>query len=696
MNQNFRLPLLLLAASLLFSFRLYATQPQGDTIWCVASKDNDLASLLEREGYVLVRGGNTQTALFLAPQGAPVLLLGDGKRQVGRLSKEDIALIEKKRLRVYADFTSLPGQTPEIREAGWERVVVTEKMGKLSPMDLLSVNRARFFVTKPVRPSLVLARVAGFDDAVFGLDGTQAYPLVDRPNKNICVSTAYLSDFSRLRFMPENRWKTFWEYLLSDLTQKEVRFNSWPELVSPAYGAKEQLPDSAMIHAVRKGVEWFWGGHFLVHDSWKADYLDKYQGFDSPVGPALPVESLDGDGSMGILEGHCSAIDADGLQTYRYCLRTDVHGEAAMALTLAGKLLGQEQYVQVAHRLIDFAVKESTMGPRSDPSNPAYGLLSWGFPDNYRRGVYYGDDNARFLLGALLAAYMMKEHSWDDKLRTAIDANFQTTGVEGFRGSRLDDPDVQKNGRDFYRKRHLVNPHPHYESWMWAVYLWLYSQTGEKKYLDLSESGISLTMKAYPDGWRWTNGIQQERGRMVLPLAWLYRVSPTEEHRAWLNRVVADLKANQVECGAIREELGDPSKGDFGGPHSNAEYGGGEAPLIFKNGDPVADMLYTSNFAFFGLNEAARATGDANIRQMTNKLADFLVRIQACSQDVPGVDGAWYRAFNYRDWNWWASNADAGWGSLSTLTGWIQSWIVGTLAMMQMDTSYWELTHDKK
>ena len=181
---------------------------------------------------------------------------------------------------------------------------------------------------------------------------------------------------------------------------------------------------------------------------------------------------------------------------------------------------------------------------------------------------------------------------------------------------------------------------------------------------------------------------------MVLPLAWLYRVSPTDEHRAWLNRIIADLKANQVECGAIREELGDPSKGDYGGPRSNAQYGGSEAPLIFRNGDPVADMLYTSNFAFFGLNEAARATGDASIRQMTDNLANFLVRIQACSQDAPGVDGAWYRAFNYRDWNWWASNADAGWGNLSTLTGWIQSWIVGTLAMMQMNTSYWELTHE--
>lgn len=81
---------------------------------------------------------------------------------------------------------------------------------------------------------------------------------------------------------------------------------------------------------------------------------------------------------------------------------------------------------------------------------------------------------------------------------------------------------------------------------------------------------------------------------------------------------------------------------------------------------------------------------------VTDKLGDFLVRIQACSDKQQDVDGAWYRAFNYRDWNWWASNSDAGWGNLGTLAGWTQSWIVGTLAMMQMNTSYWELTHGQK
>ncbi len=679
---------ILLVAAML---RATAAQPR-DTLWCVSAPDNDLVELLGSEGYRVVRCGNNLTALFLAPEGAPVLLLGTDAQKPSQLAENELELITRKRLRVFADFAWTGAEEPQLRKVVNERVVVPKTFGSLSPMQLLSINQANFFEAKSHNPSLVLARVVGFDNAVFGLTDTEIFPLVDSPAPGVTLSTARLSEFSKLRLMPERHWQSFWENMLTNLTGQEVKFGSWPSQAWPAYSQDAQLPDSARIHAVRKGVEWFWKGHFLVHPSWRAAYLEKYQNIWLPQGPALPADAPDGDGSMGILEGHYSAIDAKGKQDYRYWLRTDVHGEAAMALTLASKLLRNDTYTQTARRLVDFSLNAASQGPRKDPKSPVYGLLSWGLYD-VTLDVYYGDDNARYLLGALLAAHLMGEKGWDERFRLAIDANLETTGLDGFHGDRLEGRDIEKNGRDFYRNRHFVNPHPHYESWMWAVYLWQYSLTGEKKYLETSKKGIKATMEAYPDEWKWTNGIQQERARMVLPLAWLYRVEPTEEHRQWLDLMVGELRKNQMPCGAIREELGDPSKGDFGGPTRNSQYGRGEAPLIFRNGDPVADMLYTSNFAFFGLNEAARATGDAEIQKMTDRLADFLVRIQVCSQNQPDVDGAWYRAFNYRDWNWWASNSDAGWGALSTLTGWIQSWIVSTLAMREMNTSYWELTH---
>jgi hypothetical protein len=227
---------------------------------------------------------------------------------------------------------------------------------------------------------------------------------------------------------------------------------------------------------------------------------------------------------------------------------------------------------------------------------------------------------------------------------------------------------------------------------MWALYLWLYDKTGYEPLLQKAKSAIRITMEMYPDEWLWTNGIQQERARMILPLAWLVRIEDTAEHREWLDRIVSKLLENQVESGAIREELGGADKGRYGRTKSNQEYGLHEAPLIFENGDPIADMLYTSNFAFFSLNEAAHATGEERYQEALEKLSDFLTRIQVKSDKFEDLDGAWFRAFDFDRWEFWASNADVGWGAWGTLTGWTQSWIVGTQVLVLQNQSYWELT----
>ncbi|MNT96728.1 hypothetical protein D3C72_2388950 [compost metagenome] len=56
------------------------------------------------------------------------------------------------------------------------------------------------------------------------------------------------------------------------------------------------------------------------------------------------------------------------------------------------------------------------------------------------------------------------------------------------------------------------------------------------------------------------------------------------------------------------------------------------------------------------------------------------------------MDGAWFRAFEYKRWEYWGSNADAGWGVWGTLSGWTQSWIVATQVLTEQNKSFWELT----
>jgi hypothetical protein len=129
---------------------------------------------------------------------------------------------------------------------------------------------------------------------------------------------------------------------------------------------------------------------------------------------------------------------------------------------------------------------------------------------------------------------------------------------------------------------------------------------------------------------------------------------------------------------------------------SNEQYGTCETSLLQTNGDPVSDMIYTSNFALLGLTEAAAATGDEKLRLAGDRLAEFLVRIQIRSPSHPELDGGWFRGFDYRRWDYWGSNGDAGWGTWCTETGWTQGWIVAGLALRQMNTSLWTLTRESR
>lgn len=670
-----------------------------ETFYCTGSDDNDLVTLLQQQGYNLVLFESAEEVINAAPEGSPVLLLAAAEYpdKYNTIDATILDEIAKKKLKVYAEYVLLPNVPDSIakpRALDLERVVVTDTtfFKGLPYMGLLTINGSYIIPSVAESPQLVVAKVAGFDKAEYGLTGTEVYPLLYNYNDNLLIATAPLSRFATTRFSPEASWRKVWEAILLDLTGQPFSFNEWLSYVNPAFDGNIPLPETARRESVSKGIEWFYNGHFLIDESWKADWLDKYIGDGSmPVGPELPPDLKNGDGSQGVLEGHCSFIYHDGKQKYRYWLRDDVQGESAMAFSLSGKLLGNDDFLKVARNLNNFSFDKFRDGPRNDPKSPSFGLLGWSSTHPY---VYYGDDNARSILGSMTAAAILQDNQWNQKLLECIVANFRTTGVNGFRGERLEDPDIQKNGWKHYFNGDLISPRPHFESWMWACYLWLYKKTGYEPLLERSKKGIRLTMEGYPDKWVWTNGIQQEKARMILPLAWLVRIEPTEEHKKWLDFMVNELLKNQVECGAIREELGDPAAGTFGKTKSNEDYGKHEAPLISHNGDPIADMLYTNNFAFAGLNEAAKATGDPKYIEAVNKLSDFLTRIQVRSEKYKNLDGAWFRAFNYQNWDYWASNADAGWGAWSTLTGWIQSWIISMQVLLEMDSSLWDITKD--
>ena len=198
-----------------------------------------------------------------------------------------------------------------------------------------------------------------------------------------------------------------------------------------------------------------------------------------------------------------------------------------------------------------------------------------------------------------------------------------------------------------------------------------------------------MMMAAYPN-WRLeANRVETERCRMLLPLAWLVRVDDTPEHRKWLDTIAQYVIDLQDESGAIPQIPGHVVE-------SNDGYGTGECALTHEAGDPATDALYAINFAFIGMHEAAAATGNPDYAKSAEKMADFFIRTQTQSQRHPELDGTWYRGFDFRKWDYWGSDGDAGWGVWSNEIGWTHSWITATLTLRQMQTNLWDLTKTSK
>jgi hypothetical protein len=608
-----------------------------------------------------------------------------------------LAAIRAKRLRVYVEFPErLPGlEAGKVEGTRFERAVVTgEVFGPALPrLSILGINGLRYVSLAATNAEICAARVAGFDTALYGLPPS-THPLLFRHSEgNLLVATTALSRFVTARYGPAEAWSAVWKYLLDwvapDAKIPQLR---WKPLVRATFGPAEPLPRDAERRALRRAVDWFRNSRLLLHP----DRLREVDQAALGEGwlPAAPAGSAIGDGSLGILEGPLSIIQADGGQMQSVARRGDCTAESAMALAFGGRVFGESNSAVIACNLLDFYYFDSKarQGERGDPRHGAYGLVAWGISSPAWYVANYGDDNARLLLGTMAASALLGEERWDAAMMQCLLANLRTTGVNGFRGDRIDLDALGQHGWRYFYDREVVNLAPHFEAYLWACFLWAYQQTGDEIFLNRTLKAIRATMEAFPKRLRWTNGLSQERARMLLPLAWLVRVQDTPEHRQWLRDTLEGLLALQDACGGLREELGPPGQGLMPPPRSNEEYGLNEASLIQRDGDPVADMLYTVNFAFLGLHEAAGALKEPRWRQAEDKLALFLVRIQTRSESRPELDGGWFRAFDMRRWEAWASNADAGWGAWAMESGWTQGWIASVLALRQLNTTLWDLT----
>ena len=688
-----------IGAFLVLQAKVAAAQ-RTDLAFC-CSADNDLFRVLKASGMDCPRSDQAGEAVDNAPHGATVMILADG--YPAQRTQVDAAVFERataKGLQLYIEYpASIPGLAfGPPRKTSWERVVVaSEAFGDTLPaMQILMAQGCQFLPTTADHPLLITGRVAGFDRAVFGLPKERWPILFELPERKLTIATTKLSGFVTGRYAPSREWRILWEQLLGRLTGGGPVTLQVAPLVHPAYASAEPLPADVEKQSLAAFTRWVADAKLLVHPS-QREALHKLLAGNAESLPMPPADAPSGDGREGLLEGFASEIAWDGSQQQRAPLRCDCHAEVAACMALDALVNGNARSRKNAENLLDYVcfTSEAMRGGRGNPAHPAFGHVAWGVVAPAWRIANYGDDNARVIEATMLAAACLRSDRWDEPILRALLANLRTTGKLGFRSDRIDMGPLEQLGWRHFADAETVNPSPHFEAGMWTCYLWAYGRTGHKPFLETARAGITRTMAVYPDGWRWRNN--PERVRMIHALAWLCRVENTALHRDWLRRVLADLLACQDPAtGAIREVGGRTGNAFYMSPTSNEEYGTREMPIIQDDSDSASDQLYVTGFTLLVLHESRRVLDDPTLKEAENKLAAYLCRIQTRSERLPYLNGGWFRAFDFKRWEYWASSGDAGWGAWSLEAGWGQAWGAIAMGLRTLDTTMWDLTADSR
>ena len=452
---------------------------------------------------------------------------------------------------------------------------------------------------------------------------------------SVMMCTFELHNFSRARFAPRKSWETLIRYIAHWLTGAETFVMPEPTV---HHDFDTDLTDDAVFEsfrwdAVERGIGWL--NRFLI----------------------------DG-GRGGIKEGLRHNIDPDGHQTTANSVRTDCCGEALGAFRFYAALTGGEAYDGIADNLADFV-----LGPMQVQGGMFDGMLRW---TDTAWQVCYQDDVARALLPMLYDCLLFGHKKRFDDICRALDFLVRTTAKDGCRVSRTDAPNLTEDGIRALREAEHGAPSAHYNAYYHAALLLAYRIGGNQTYLDVARRGLETIMNAYPLTQR-EQSETEEMCRLILPLAALYDCTHDARHLSMLDRVTSDLEAHRHPAGGFCEW-------DTGYKANCSRESRGECSLLTENGDPIADLLYSTNWLPIGFAYAYHVTGDEKFRDLWRNTVAFCIRAQIRSDDAT-VDGSWCRAFDMELEEIYSCPHDVGWAACCSETGWTDAEILMGLMM---------------
>ena len=339
-------------------------------------------------------------------------------------------------------------------------------------------------------------------------------------------------------------------------------------------------------------------------------------------------------------------------------LRSDCNAETALAFLLYGRLTGKRRYGKIAENIFAFLWKRGWQD--RDRSHAAFGL--WKFYDDfapYAVRVYPNDNGEVGRALFLLHRYTGREQYRESALLTAekflqLRIHCKKTCLWGEEINRLGVKEyVRQMEKAGEYAGHLFHADPG------ILFLYAYQATKDKRYLDAVQA--TFTSRSPQD---------------LFLLAFAFTVTGDRIYRVLLRKAVAKLAEEQMPCGAFL-----PSRQALKGiKMTNRFYGLAEVDVRHAIDEPITDQLYINSKAALNLYSAYYATGEARYNRMFLKVMDFLVKIQLHSAD-PRLDGAWMRAFDCKNWDYYGSNGDIDWGPYCIESGWSNSWTAIALAL---------------
>ena len=287
------------------------------------------------------------------------------------------------------------------------------------------------------------------------------------------------------------------------------------------------------------------------------------------------------------------------------------------------------------------------------------GMMRWS---TTAWGVCYQDDVARSVLGQLLYMKLTGDRRRLADAERALGFLVRTTGTDGLRVSRTDIVRLDREKLAALAEKPSGFVCAHHNAYYHAVLLLAYQLDGDPRWLDTARRGLSSLMAVFPDTIR-EHSETQELARLLLPLALLTEIDGgAGQARDWLYTVADRLEAHRHPSGGYLEY-------DTGYKAARSRTSGTESSLLADNGDPVADLLYTTNWLPLGFACAWRATGDEVFHARWRALADFLAAAQIESAD-PATAGGWARGVDMDRMEIWGMPHDIGWGPACIESGW--------------------------